>query len=397
MPNVRLKAGHVQPVWAGHPWVYAQAVDRVEGGALAGDEVDVVDPRGNFLGRGFYSPKSAIVVRILSRTKDAKIDTAFFRQRIRRAIALRRDVGLPNDATNGHRLVHAEGDGLPGLIIDRFDDVVALQFLTIGMKRHEGAVLEALRDELGPRAIVDRTPEATAKAEGFPPVSGSPVLRGAEVRELVFRERGFRYRVSLDVGHKTGYYFDQRPLRTRIEELARGRRVLDTYCFLGSISMAAARGGATHVLAVDESAVALEMGAECAKENGLASVITFEKRDARKTLADVGVDGGMDLVIVDPPRLAPTRANRDNALVAYAKLAELGCRATRPGGLLVFCSCSGAVDLQSLTRALAMGAMRANVSAVVLERLFQGADHPVVAAFPEGLYLKCLIARIDSR
>lgn len=407
MPTVRLKPGHVQPVWAGHPWVYAQAVDRIEGGATAGDEVSVTDPRGNLLGRGFYSPKSAIPVRILVRDATTPIDGAFFRKRIERAIAARAALGLPSDgtslaspergphegATTGFRLIHAEGDGLPGLIVDKFDDVLVVQMLTIGMKQREGILLEALEELCRARAILDRSPHNAAKQEGFAP--GAGLVRGASVSELAFKERGFAWRLPLELGQKTGFYFDQRPLRTRVESLAKGKRVLDAYCFTGAFAMAAARGGATEVVAVDESAVALEVGAECARANGVNDKIAFIRQDARTALHEA--HGAYDLVVVDPPRLAPTRGARDQALLAYAKLAEAGCQATKLGGLLVLCSCSAAVDLNALTRALATGALRANVQAVVLERYFQGPDHPVPAAFGEGLYLKALVARMEPR
>ena len=171
--------------------------------------------------------------------------------------------------------------------------------------------------------------------------------------------------------------------------------MLDAYAYVGAFALAAARGGAREVVAVDESALAVEVGSECAAANGLGEHVHFVKGDARHALADA--KGKFDLVVADPPRLAPTRGAREQALVAYAKLAENACRATRPGGLVIFCSCSAAVDLAALTRALAIGAMRANVQASVIERWFQGADHPVPAAFGEGLYLKALIARVDTR
>src|SRR6478735_7962370 len=193
MPTVRVKSGHVQPVWAGHPWVFAQAIERVEGGATAGDEVDVVDPKGNFLGRGFYTPRSAIPVRILSRKAGVALDAAFLRHRLERAIGVRHTLGLPSTETTAYRLVHAEGDGLPGLIVDRFDDVLAVQFLTLGMKQREGMVLDVLGDVLRPRAIVDRTPASSAKLEGFEPASG--VVRGEAVAAFGFYERGQHFRI----------------------------------------------------------------------------------------------------------------------------------------------------------------------------------------------------------
>lgn len=392
-PVVRLKAGHVQPVWMGHPWVYAQAVDRIEGGASAGDEVSVVDPRGNLLGRGFYSPGSAIPVRLLVRDDRTHLDASFFHSRIERAAAFRASLGLPSEHTSGFRLVHAEGDGLSGLIVDRYGDVLAVQLGTIGMKQREMLVHEALWTLLKPRAIVNRTSVATAKAEKFEPSSG--VVRGDDLSVVEFLERDLRFRLPLELGQKTGFYFDQRALRARVEQLARGRRVLDTYSFVGAFALAAARGGATEVVAVDDSALAVEVGAECARANGLSERVRFIKQDARKALQEA--KGAYDLVIANPPRMAPNRGARDNALVAYAKLAENTCRAVRPGGIVVLCSCSAAVNLLALTRALAQGATHANVQATVIERWFQGADHPVPAAFGEGLYLKAVIAHVDPR
>jgi 23S rRNA (cytosine1962-C5)-methyltransferase len=395
-PKVTLKPGHVQPVWMGHPWVYAQAIDRIEGGATAGDEVSVLDPRGNFLGRGFYSPGSAIPVRLLTRDAETHLDAGFFRARIEQATALRASLGLPSAHTTGFRLVHAEGDGLPGLVVDKYGDALAVQVGTIGMKQREAVIHEALWSVAKPRVIVDRTAAQTAKAEGFTPTGG--VVRsvpGAELTAFEIVERDLRFQLPLELGQKTGFYFDQRQLRSRVEMLAHGKRVLDAYCYVGAFAIAAARGGATEVVAVDESALALEVGAECARANGVGDKVKFAKQDARHALAEA--HGGFDLVVLDPPRLAPTRGAREQALVAYAKLAENGCRATRPGGILVLCSCSAAVDLGALTRALAQGATRANVQATVLERWFQGADHPVPAAFGEGLYLKALVAHVERR
>ncbi|MEZ4296642.1 MAG: class I SAM-dependent rRNA methyltransferase [Polyangiaceae bacterium] len=397
VPVVTLKPGHIQPVWSGHPWVFAQAIGHIEGGALPGDEVRVVDPHGGFLGRGLYTPRSSIPVRIVTRD-DVPIDGALIRKRIDRAIEARRDLGLPHTGgaheTTGYRLIHAEGDGLPGLMVDVFGDVVVVQLGTIGMKRREGLVLDALLHALSPRAILDRTSPSAAKMEGFE--AGSGIVRGdTTVSELRFRERGLSYALPISLGQKTGFYFDQRTLRARVEQLAHGKRVLDTYSYVGSIAMAAARGGATEVLAVDESALALEVGAEQARQNGLDEKISMVRKDARRALGDASADGGYDLVICDPPKLAPTRGSRDGAAGAYRALASAGCRATRAGGVLVLCSCSSAMSMDDLTRALALGARDARAQAVVFDRCFQGADHPVPAAFPEGLYLKTLLARIE--
>jgi 23S rRNA (cytosine1962-C5)-methyltransferase len=395
MATVVLKAGHIQPVWAGHPWVYAQAVQRVEGGAVAGDEVAVTDPRGNYMGRGFYSPGSAIPVRILARDRETPIDAALFRSRVRRAVDRRRLLGLPSQETNAVRIVNAEGDDLPGLVVDIFGDVAVVQFGTIGMKRREQAILDAIGEALAPRAIVDRTSVASARVERF--IAGEGVVRGdTAFSTLSFVERGLHYELPATLAQKTGFYLDQRPMRERIEQLARGRRVLDAYSYVGAFAMAAARGGATEVVAVDESAIALEVGAECARKNALIDRIRYARGDAREHLNAAGREGGFDLVLCDPPKFAPTKGARTGALGAYQKLAQAACRATKPGGLLLLSSCSAAVGLDALTRVLALGAREVNVRATVLERFFQGFDHPVVAAFPEGLYLKSVLALVEA-
>ncbi len=397
-PTVILKPGHVRPVFSGHPWVFAQAVARIEGGAVPGGEINVVDPHGASLGRGLYSPKSAIVVRMFTRTDEA-IDAALFRRRIAAALAHRREIGLPSRVagheTDAFRLVHAEGDRLPSLTVDLFGDVAVVQLNTIGVKQREGVIFDALQEALDVRAIVDRTPAGVAKIEGFAP--GVGVVRGdTGVDMLRFRERGFAFEIPLSLGQKTGFYLDQRALRTRVEQLARGRRVLDAFSFVGAFSMAAARGGAKELLAVDESPLALEVAAASARANGLDGKIVFSRDDAKTALATAGNGGGYDLVICDPPKLAPSRAAKDGALGAYRSLAAAGCRATRPGGVLVLCSCSSAVGLDDLTRALALGARDVRMQATVFDRHFQGGDHPVLAAFPEGLYLKTLIARVEA-
>lgn len=389
-----LKPGHVQPIWAGHPWVYPQAVARIEGGAIAGEEVRVVDPRGQFLGRGFYSPESAILVRILARDENVPLDAAFFRRRLLRAVERRRRFGLPSDETSGVRMVNAEGDDLPGWVVDHYNDVVVVQFTTLGMKRREAMLLDLVEEVLAPRAIINRSGTSMAQNERFSPNRG--VVRGdPALTSLRFRERGLDFELPLSLGQKTGFYFDQRPLRGRIEQLANGCKVLDAFSYVGAFALAAARGGASEVIAVDESALALEVGAECARRNGLQERIRFVRADARKQLGEVAIAGGADLVICDPPKLAPSRSAREGALPAYQKIAMLGCRATRAGGLLVLCSCSAAISLDALTRALSLGARQANVRATVLERFHQGFDHPVAASFPEGVYLKSLIATVE--
>lgn len=397
-PSLTVKAGHVQPVWAGHPWVFKQAVERIDDGVGAGDEVLVLDPHGKVLGRGLYSPTSAISVRIYTVEGGRSIDGALLREKIEHAVRLRHALGLPDATperqTTGFRLVHGEGDGLPGLIVDAFGDVLVVQIGTIGLKRLQPVWLAALNEVLGPRAILDRTPESVARAEGFTLGEGSPpVLYGEAPPTLSFHERGLAFELPLELSQKTGFYFDQRPLRARIEELSRGSRVLDAFCYAGGIGLSAARGGASEVWGVDTSAPAIEVAQQSAERNGLTA--RFEVLDATRAFRKAADEGGYDIVVCDPPKLASRRA-RDRALGNYRKLAAAACAATRVGGLLAFCSCTASVPMDALGRTLALGARDAGRRALIVERLFQGADHPVVAAFPEGLYLKILIARIET-
>lgn len=374
---VHLKPGHVRPVWAGHPWIYAQGVDRVEGEAQEGDEVLVLDPRKNAMGVGFYAPRSPIAVRLVTRDPRQTLDAAFFQGRVARAQKLRSALGLPSTHTSGYRVVHAEGDGLPGLVVDRFGDDLVAQWLAPGIARFRAPIEEALLAATGAARARDRSPGAAPFTEA-----------------LRFQERGLRYELPPQVSQKTGYYFDQRPLRDRVERLAAGRRVFDGHTFVGAGALSAARGGAASVVAVDASAPAIEVARAIATENDLEA-ITFEKGDVRKVLARPESEAAFDLVVLDPPPYAPKRGDRTSALDGYAKLAGLGAAALAPGGFLVLSTCSAAIGLDDLQRAIAIGAARAGRRATIVGREFQGADHPVPAAFPEGLYLRTLIAIVE--
>ena len=401
--SVHLRPGHVQPIWAGHPWVYAQAIARIEGPTpTPGDLVRVIDPQGHSLGRGFWSPRRAIPVRLVTRDESESLDDAgWLVSRIERAIARRKTIGLPDlrddNRTTGYRLLHAEGDDVPGLVVDLFGvdehgrrGVAVVQVGTAGLRRRGAQLVEALERTLSPIAIVDRTSASVAQGEGFS-LDGA-LARGA-IDVLAFHERGLAFQIPSDVEQKTGFYFDQRQLRARVEALSRGRRVLDAYCYVAPIAMAAARGGASEVLAIDDSMRALEVGNACAKANGLK--IDLERGDVRKELPKLVAAGRtFDLVVLDPPKLAPTRGDRNAALQYQTRLVEAAAAVVAKAGLLVVCSCSTAIGDSELARSLAIGAKKAGRAATVLERLGQGGDHPVPAAFPEGVYLSTIIAEL---
>ncbi len=392
MSRVILRAGRVQPVWAGHPWVFAQAVQRVDGAPAPGDVVEVLDPKGKHLGRGFWSPGSSIPVRIITRREDQSLDEACLAHRIEAAAAHRRELGLPGEATDGYRLIHAEGDGLPGLIVDVFGDVAVIQLLTIGMKRREGAIFGAVARTTGARTLVEVPGGRAQKREG---IEVEPrVVRGPDVDELRFSERGIEYAIPTSLTQKTGFYFDQRDNRALVEKLARGKRVLDLYSYVGAFSMAAARGGAREALAFDSSAAVIAQGASIAHANGLGDRVRFARGDVRHVLGKLLEERErFDLVIVDPPKLAPTVRHLARAQTAYRRLNARALEVLERGGILVSCSCSGALRADDLLRTLSLAARDAARDVTLLHMGQQGLDHPTPAAFPEGRYLKCAVLR----
>jgi 23S rRNA (cytosine1962-C5)-methyltransferase len=374
--------------------VYAQAVAGLEGAAAAGDLVDVLDPQGNWLGAGFYSPASSIAVRILSRTPGEAIDAAFFRDRFSRAQDFRgQALGLPDAETTGYRLVHSEGDGLSGLIVDRYADAAVIQFLSAGMKRRQAEVLEALREVSGVRSIVELPSAEHQEREGF--TVEPQVVAGEPIDALEFRERGFDYRLELSAAQKTGFYFDQRENRARLEAMCQGRRVLDACCYVGAFALAAARGGAREVLALDRSEPVLAVAHEVARRNQLAERIRFERADIKRALPDLVSKGErFDVIVLDPPKLAHSIKHLDNARKAYRAWNALALQLCEPGGIIITCSCSAAMQTQDFLRTLALAAADAQRGLTIFGIGQQSGDHPTPAAFDEGRYLKAAFARV---
>jgi 23S rRNA (cytosine1962-C5)-methyltransferase len=392
MVKVELKRSHATPVAAGHPWVFAQAVARVHGSLEAGDEVVVVDPHGKALGRGFWSPASAIVVRVLTPDAERALDGEFFRARLREAVALRALLGLPGEATTGYRLVYAEGDGLAGLVVDVYGDALIVQLGTAGMQRRKAEVVEALVEIVKPRTIFEEVSVQSLAREGVSSEGG--LLWGEPLEALRFRERGLAFSLSRAGTQKTGYYFDQREHRDEVERLARGREVLDACCYVGGFALAAARGGATSVLALDSSQPALEIGAQLARDNGLSQV-RFEKQDVREHLERMAQERqSFDMVLFDPPKLVPTAKHLERGRKAYRRMNRFAIELVRPGGLFVTCSCSAAMDETEFLRMLAFAARDAGREVSVMRVGKQAPDHPILPGFGEGAYLKTIFARV---
>jgi 23S rRNA (cytosine1962-C5)-methyltransferase len=386
--RVILHKGRARPLWFGHPWVYANAVDRVEGEVAPGDGVSLCDHDGRLIGRGFYNPRSQIPVRLCTRADEA-LDAAFFRARIARARGLRARIGLPSERTTIYRLVNSEGDDLPGLVVDVYGDAAVAQITTLGMSERRAAIFESLEAELGSQTIFEVSASAYAELEGFAAVSR--VARGASRATVGGLEDGIRLEVEPLSGQKTGMFIDQRETRVRVGALARGARVLDCYAYAGGFGLQAARGGAVAVTAVDSSARAVARVEAHAAANGV-KIEAFEA-DAFRYL-ETATPRSFDLVVIDPPKFARARKDLDAARKGYERLNALALQACAPGAVLVTCSCSQNVDAETFERIVAAGAKQAGRHVQIFERRGAAADHPLPPGFSEGQYLKVLLAYV---
>jgi 23S rRNA (cytosine1962-C5)-methyltransferase len=385
-----LKRGRANPLWHGHPWVYSGAVEREEGSGEPGDTVDVCDSDGRFIGRGFWNPRSQIRVRLCT-WRDEPVDAELIGKRIEQAAALRVQLQLPSPATSAFRLINSEGDALPGLVVDIYGDVAAVQFTALGAKRIEKWIVDALTRLPGIRAVVEVAAGGFAQLEGF--TSATRPLHGSIDSPSGVRctENGVLLEVDPLHGQKTGYFLDQRENRRRVGELARGARVLDVYTYAGGFALAALKGGAASAVCVDSSARALERAKHHASLNEL-SLDTVEN-DAFRYLETV-TPKSFDLVVLDPPKFARAKKDLDPAMKGYQRLNALGLNACAEGALLVTCSCSQLVDEEMFERMLSGAARDAGRRVQVLESRSQAPDHPIPPAFPEGRYLKALFCRV---
>jgi 23S rRNA (cytosine1962-C5)-methyltransferase len=385
MARVFLKRGRANPLWHGHPWVYSGAIEREEGAGEPGEVVDVADSDGRFIGRGFWNPRSQIRVRMVT-LKDEPVDVAFIGRRIDEALALRTRIGLPSEQTNAYRLINSEGDGLPGLVVDVYGSVAAVQFTALGPKKLENWVFDALAGKFS--AVVEVAAGGFAQVEGF--ASATRVVRG-EMNQVRCRENGVELEVDPLHGQKTGYFLDQRENRRRAADWAKGARVLDVYTYAGGFALAALKAGAVSATCVDSSARALERAKHHAEVNGV-SLETVEQ-DAFRYLETV-TPKSFELVILDPPKFARAKKDLDAAMKGYQRLNALGLNACAEGAILVTCSCSQLVDEGMFERMLSGAARDSGRRIQLLESRSQGPDHPIPPAFPEGKYLKALFCRV---
>jgi 23S rRNA (cytosine1962-C5)-methyltransferase len=374
-----------------HPWIFSGAVGRVEGDPPAGETVLVCAASGEALGWAAYSPVSQIRGRMWSWEPDIPIDAGFLRTKIEGALAQRQAI-IPAGETNAMRLVFAESDGLPGVVVDRYADWLVLQCLTAGAEAWRETLADLLVELTGVANIYERSDVDVRGLEGLPQRAGS--LRGktpAGPVEII--ENGLTFQVDLLNGHKTGFYLDQRRNRQRLRELARGREVLNCFAYTGAFAAYALAGGAQSVVSIDSSADALALGRQNIAANRFASEQTeWLEGDVFHLLREFRDRGrSYDLIVLDPPKFAPTAAQAERAARGYKDINLLACKLLRPGGLLFTFSCSGGVSLELFQKIVAGAALDAGAQMQIVEYLAQGPDHPAALNFPEGAYLKGLV------
>ena len=389
MLRATLKAGREQSVRRRHPWVFSGAIASVDGTPAPGETVALHASDGGFLAAAAWSPASQIRARIWSFDPTTPIDAAFIAARVNAAVAARS--AMIDSSHDGCRLIHAESDRLPGVVADRYGDVVVLQLSSAGADAWREAIVAALAASTGCACVYERSDAEVRSLEGLPQRAG--VAAGALPASVALQEDGLSYAVDIVAGQKTGFYLDQRDNRRRIRALAGGRDLLDCFCYSGGFTVAALAGGAASVLAIDSSGAALALARDNVARN------EFDTRRCEWREADVFAelralrDRGrtFDLVVLDPPKLAPTAQHAARGARAYKDLNLLALKLLRPGGLLATFSCSGGIPAELFQKVVAGAALDARADAAIVGRLAPGADHPVALDFPEGDYLKGLL------
>ncbi len=394
MNNVILKRGRARPFYYGHPWVFSGSVAGVEGEAVDGEVVNVLDDRGNFVAKGFFNGRSQIRVRLATWNPEETIDEGYFERRIRLAVGLREQtLGLPVH-TDAYRLVYSEGDGLPGLIVDRYAEWLVVQTLSLGMARRRAEIVAALSRVCPLRHVFERSDSDVADKEGIEPHVGP--LAGPEPPELVpVTMHGIRLLVDIRRGQKTGLFLDQRDNYRAIVPYAEGCRVLDCFAYSGAFALfARVLGKAASVLAIEMSEPALALARKNAEANQ-AIDIEFRQGDVfveLRRLRDAAQRFG--LIILDPPKFARSTGDVENALRGYKDINLLAMHLLEPGGMLVTCSCSQHIDDAMFAAMLNEAAFDTGREVQVIERRSQAPDHPVSVTCPESRYLKCYLCRV---
>jgi len=392
--KVVLKRGREKPVLNRHPWIFSGAIKNIEGECTDGDIVTVVDWRGSFLARGYLNRRSQITVRLLSWIEEETIDRSFFRHRLEQAIAIRQPL-KEDPTTNAYRLVNAESDFLPGLVVDRYNEYLVIQFLTLGIERWKGEIVSLLGELLPSRGIYERSNVEVREKEGLPPATG--LLAGQERPALVhIVENGHRFIIDIKQGQKTGFYLDQRENRRKLVRYCLGKTVLNCFAYTGAFAVYAAGAGAKKVINVESSAEALQLAQRNATLNGLGG------RDDEYVEGDVfqvlrqyrDKECSFDLIVLDPPKFAYSKSQVQAACRGYKDINLLAMQMLRPSGILFTFSCSGLISPELFQKVVFGASVDAGRDVQIIEKLTQGFDHPILLSFPESEYLKGFICRV---
>ena len=396
MAELILQPGKERSLFRRHPWVFDSSVARLAGHARPGDTLTVTDTHGKPLAKAAYSPSSKIRARVWTFDIETSIDHVFFKRRVQQAVARR--AALPDLAgQTGLRLIHAESDGLPGVIADQYGDTVVVQLTSAGAEKWRSAIVDSLHKATGCARIYERSDSEVRGLEGLESATGW-LLGDAPAGEISIAEHGVRMVVDVVAGHKTGFYLDQRENRRMLAELSHNKRVLNCFCYTGGFSLQALSGGASSVLSIDSSQPALDRAAANLALNPQLDPAAAEWRcanvfDELRKLKGAGET--FDLIVLDPPKFAPSASHAERASRAYKDINLLGFKLLAPGGLLMTYSCSGGIGNELFQKIVAGAAIDSGRTARIIKRLQGAADHPVDLAFPEGEYLKGLLVQAD--
>ena len=393
-PTASLKPHRDESLASGHLWIFSGALQQPPHWIEPGGLVDVKSAKGQFVARGYYNPQTDIAIRILTHNHNEAIDIDFLRRRIRSAMQLRQV--FDPEQTNTYRLIHAEGDLLPGLVVDRYAEVLVVQIHTAGMEHLRPMLVEALMEETGARGILMRNDGQSRRREGLE-VEEPDVVAGAVPTRIAVRENSVLFEVDPWEGQKTGLFLDQRDKRAALRKYSPGKRVLNCFSYTGGFSVYAALTRLqTHVTSVDISASAIEAAREHFVMNGIdPNQHQFLTSDVFDYLEQARSNGEQfDVVVLDPPAFAKTQSARTQALKAYRRLNMLGMQVLRPGGILLTCSCSGVVGMDDLLGTISQVAQRLQRPVQLLESYTHGVDHPIHIAMPETAYLKAVFCRV---
>lgn len=389
-----LAKGREKSLLRRHPWVFSGAVQRVEGKALSGETIDILDSQGKWLARGAYSPESQIRARVWTFQQDEEINIDFFIRRLQQAQSWR-DWIAQRDGLDGYRLIAGESDGLPGITIDRFQNFLVLQLLSAGAEYQRPALLSALQHCYPECSIYDRSDVAVRKKEGLPLAQG-PVLGDLPPELLPITEHGMKLLVDIQQGHKTGFYLDQRDSRLAARNYSAGRRVLNCFSYTGAFAVSALMGDCAQVISVDTSQAALDIAKQNVELNKLdLNKAEFVRDDVFQLLRNYRTQGEkFDLIIMDPPKFVENKNQLASACRGYKDINMLALQLLNPGGILLSFSCSGLMPTDLFQKILADAAVDAGRDVQFIEQFRQAADHPVIATYPEGLYLKGFACRV---